>query len=150
MDIVGEGFVHAEGPFANLLTVGVTNHAIETKRFRTGRLRTDVLHDTDSSLGLLHAGRCAGKEGACWPVPLRPTSTGGCDAQRRMSHPRAKYMPGMRQTCLPHKNKPKTGSLKYTGPLLPRNLCKWQKQNVALQWSITSGRQSLLRLLTLA
>ena len=49
--------------FANFLTVGVTNHAIETKR-RTGRLRTNVLHDTDSSLGLLHAGRCAGKEGA--------------------------------------------------------------------------------------
>jgi hypothetical protein len=64
IDIVGEGFVHAEGAFTNFLTVGVTNHAIETKRFRTGRLRTNVLHDTDSSLGLLHAGRCAGKEEA--------------------------------------------------------------------------------------
>src|SRR5215510_7187557 len=150
MDIVGESFVHAEGAFANLLTVGVTNHAIETKRFRTGRLRTDVLHDTDSSLGLLHAGRCAGKEGACWLFSLRPTFTGDCDAQRRISDPRAKYMPGMKQTRLPRKNKLKSVSLQYTGTVLPRNLCKWQKQNVALQWSITRGRQSHLLPLILA
>jgi hypothetical protein len=59
-------------------------------------------------------------------------------------------MPGMKQTRLPRKNKLKATSLQYTGTLLPRNLCKWQKQNVALQWNITRGRQSLLRLLTLA
>jgi hypothetical protein len=59
-------------------------------------------------------------------------------------------MPSMEQTRLPRKNKPKTASLQYTGILLPRNLCKWQKQNVALQWRITKGRQSHLRPLTLA
>src|SRR5262249_57359583 len=100
IDIVGEGFVHTEGAFANVLTVGVTNHAIETKRFRTGRLRTNVRHDTDSSFGLLHTGRCASKKGARQPFPLRPTSTGGCNAQRRIAHARAKYMPGMEQTRL--------------------------------------------------
>jgi hypothetical protein len=64
-------------------------------------------------------------------------------------------MPGTEQTRLPRKNKPKAASLKYTGTLLPRNLCKLQKQNVALQnvalqWRITRGRQSHLWPLTLA
>src|SRR5712692_8576738 len=59
IDVVGEGFVHGAGAFAKVVTVRVTDHAIETKCLGTGRLRTDMLHDTDSSLGLLHAGRCA-------------------------------------------------------------------------------------------
>jgi hypothetical protein len=53
------------------------------------------------------------------------------------------------------KTSPRRHPLKYTGTLLPRNLCKLQKQNVALQnvalqWRITRGRQSHLRPLTLA
>jgi hypothetical protein len=64
LDVIGEGFVHAEGAFANVLTVCITHNAIEKKRLRTGRLGANLLHDTDSSLGLLHADRCADQEGA--------------------------------------------------------------------------------------
>ena len=35
--------------------------------------------------------------------------------------------------------------LRCTGTLLPRNLCKLQKQNVALPWRTTRGRQSILQ-----
>ena len=38
LDVIGESFVHAEGAFANVLTVCITHNTIEQERLRTGRL----------------------------------------------------------------------------------------------------------------
>src|SRR5215510_2624086 len=60
-------------------------------------------------------------------------------------NPKAKYMPGMEQTHLPRQHRHRAASLRCTRTLLPRNLCKWQKQNVALQLWTTRDRPSDLR-----
>jgi hypothetical protein len=53
-------------------------------------------------------------------------------------------MPDMEQIIYRLKTGIKLRPMRCTETLLPRNLCKLQKQNVALQWSTTRGRQSIL------
>src|SRR5215471_7415296 len=50
IDIVSQGFIDCEGTFAKVLTIGVTDSGIQTKSLGTGRLRTDLLHDTTPHL----------------------------------------------------------------------------------------------------
>src|SRR2546422_10759187 len=46
IDVVGQGGIDCEGTFAKLLTIGVTDGGIQMKSLGTGRLRTELLHDT--------------------------------------------------------------------------------------------------------
>src|SRR2546425_6238451 len=76
IDVVGQGFIDCEGTFAELLTIGVTDGGIQMKSLGTGRLRTELLHDTlPSSLMGLHASRCAPPVCPRWAAgPRSPTT----------------------------------------------------------------------------